>query len=360
MNIDINKPVLVSGANGYIGSWIVKKLLEKGCHVHAAVRDPDNKDRVGHLQEMLYNVPGTLTLFKTDLLKDGSYDSAMQDCELVYHTASPVVFNTQNPQQDLIDPALQGTKNILASVARTPSVKRVVLTSSIAAIYTDGASMQAQGIEKFTEEHWNTGSSLHYNAYAYSKALAEQAAWDIVQAQDKKRWDLVVINPGFVVGPTLSKKVESSLQLVKRLGDGSMKHGTLDMSLNIVSVRDVAKAHVQAGFSPSAKGRHIIVDQTYTLLELAKKLSEHFNHNYPFPKRIVPKSLAVLCAPLLGFSRRTLKNNIGYYVHFDNSYSKEALSLQYTSSLDAIKATFHQMIELGIIESKKRPAFLIQ
>ena len=135
--IDKNKPVLVTGANGYVASWLVKKLLEDGITVHAAVRNPNNERKIAHLKVAAEGTPGEIRFFAADLLKKGSYQEAMEGCELVYHTASPFVTDVKDAQKELIEPAENGTANILETANQVSSVKRVVVTSSCAAIYTD-------------------------------------------------------------------------------------------------------------------------------------------------------------------------------------------------------------------------------
>ena len=136
MNIDRSTPVLVTGGNGYIASWLVRYLLEDGVDVHATVRNPSDDTKVGHLKRLAESSPGTLTLFAADLLDDGAFDEAMAGCELVFHTASPfVISGIKDPQKDLVDPAVHGTRNALESANRVSSVKRVVLTSSVAATF---------------------------------------------------------------------------------------------------------------------------------------------------------------------------------------------------------------------------------
>ena len=128
-NINKAKPVMVTGATGYVAGWIVKRLLEDGLTVHAPVRNPDNIDSLKYLDAISANSKGTIKYFKADLLNDGSYDEAMKGCELVFHTASPFINTVKDPQKDLVDPALIGTKNVLGSVNHTESVLRVVLTT---------------------------------------------------------------------------------------------------------------------------------------------------------------------------------------------------------------------------------------
>ncbi len=350
--LDTNKPVMVSGANGYIASWIVKKLLDKGCTVHATVRDPSDNERVGHLREIAEGSKGTLKFFQANLLEEGSFSQAMQGCEIVFHTASVVMFSSKNPQKDIVDPALFGTKNILHSVDACESVKKVILTSSIAAVYGYSIDMQRQNIEKFREEHWNTSSSLTMGPYSYAKTVAEKAAWQYAEQQKEQRWQLIVMNPGFVVGPTLNKRVESSLMLLKQLGDGSMKLGTMNMMLAIVDVEDIADAHIIAAYKPGVSGRHILTAKSYSLLEMANILRSHFGDQYAFPKKNIPKWMLSLFAPLIGMSRDMVRYSVNFPLEFDNEYSKKDLGLEYRSVQDALIATFQQMIDIGIVQKK--------
>ncbi len=189
--IDKTKPVLVTGATGYVAGWLVKKLLEEGFSVHAAVRDPENKQKLKPLNDIASKSKGKITYFKTDLLDEGSYAESMKDCEVVFHTASPFVTDVKDPQKELIDPAKLGTRNVLEQANKTPSVKRIVLTSSCAAIYGDNADLADTPKGKFTEKDWNTSSSLKHGPYSYSKILAEKEAWNIYEKQNQ--WDLVTL-----------------------------------------------------------------------------------------------------------------------------------------------------------------------
>ena len=165
-NIDKTKPVLVTGATGYIAGWLIKQLVEDGLTVHAAVRNPADEKKLAHLNALVKGTNGKIVYFKSDLLTPGSYAEAMKDCELVFHLASPFILDVKNPQRDLIDPALLGTANVLDAVNKTPSVKRVVLTSSCAAIYTDAIDCLSAKGGILTEETgippppWNINLTL--------------------------------------------------------------------------------------------------------------------------------------------------------------------------------------------------------
>jgi len=209
--IDKSKPVLVTGGSGYVASWIVKMILEQGANVNATVRDPTNIKKVDHLKALTKASAGQLKLFKSDLLAAGSFDEPMQDCELVIHTASPYfITGIKNPEDELIRPAKEGTRNVLESAERNPTVKRVVLTSSVVAIYGDSADIALTPGGIFTEKDWNITSSAEHQPYPYSKTIAEKEAWAITKEQDQ--WDLLTINPGWILGPSVSKRKDYEYQ----------------------------------------------------------------------------------------------------------------------------------------------------
>lgn len=342
--IDRNKPVMVTGATGYLAGWIVKRLLDEGLTVHAPVRSPEKKEKVKHLEDLATNSKGEIKFFKADLLTEGSYDEAMQGCELVFHTASPFFLNVKDPQKDLVDPALKGTRNVLNSVNKTESVKRVVLTSSCAAIYGDNIDIQSAPNKTLTEEVWNTTSNIDHQAYSYSKTLAEKEAWKMVEGQD--RWDLVVMNPCFILGPAVNPHHNGeSINFIKQMGDGTMKFGAPPYHMGMVDVRDVAEAHFQGGFTPSANGRNILKSQEASILDLANMLRPNFGDKYPLPKGELPKFMVWLMAPMVGMKRKEVKLTLGHPWKADSSKSMKELGIKYRPLNDTINEFFGQMAE---------------
>ncbi len=354
VQIDKSKPVLVTGATGYVAGWLVKKLLDEGLTVHAAVRDPKNNSKLVHLNKLAHHAKGTIKYFKTDLLSEGSYAEAMQGCELVFHTASPFTSNFKDPQKDLIDPAVKGTSNVLIQANQTSSVKRVVLTSSVAAIYTDAIECTAAPNGMLTEDMWNTTASIDYQPYSYSKTLAEKKAWEINKAQ--KQWDLITINPSLVLGPALNAGAvtSESYAILKQLGDGSMKSGAPRLGIGLVDVRDVAEAHFQAGFNANATGRYITSAHDTNILEMALTLAPKYGAQYPIPKKDLPKWLLVLVGPMVNkaFSRKFIKNNVNVDWKANNSKIKRDLGIKFRPLKETMEDSFQVLIDEKLIKTK--------
>ncbi len=352
--IDKSKPVLVTGANGYVASWLVKKLVEDGITVHAAVRSPEDENKVGHLTELEKNASGKIVFFKADLLTMGSYKEAMQGCELVYHTASPFFTDVKDPVSELIEPAKNGTQNVLETAKEVKSVRRVVLTSSCAAIYTDAIDTVNAPGGKITEQMWNTTASIEYQPYSYSKTLAEKEAWRIAESQNQ--WDLVTINPSFVMGPALNAHAPSqSLGAVKMLGSGELKMGAPKLGVGVVDVRDVAEAHLKAGFVPEAKGRYITSGHNTNFYEMAKVLQPKYGDKFPLPTRPLPKWLVLVFGPLLDktMTRQYVKKNVNIPWNADNSKIKRELGIQFRPMKTTMEEAFQVLIDEGIIKSSK-------
>lgn len=346
-SIDPHAPVLVTGGSGYVASWIVRYLLEDGRTVRATVRDPEKPSGLEHLHALAAEHPGRLTLHRADLLDEGSYAEAMDGCELVIHTASPfLIGKIRDANEQLVRPALEGTRNVLNSVNATPSVTRVVLTSSVVAVHGDNIDMR--GKPCFTEADWNTTSTADHQPYPYSKTVAEKEAWAIQQAQD--RWDLVTIHPGLVLGPALTKvSISGSMTTMKMFTDYSLASGAPHLEMGVVDVRDVARAHIAAGFTPEAHGRYLTNAETMSLLGIGRVLRRHFGYRPTFPLIEVPKFAVKVMAPLVGQSRRFIELNVGYPVRFDSSRTVADLGITFRPAEESVVEHFQQMIDDGLV-----------
>ena len=341
-HLDRSQPVLVTGATGYVAGQLIRRLLQEGLTVHAAVRDPGNTERLAALKALEDSMSGKLRVFASDLLEQGSYAEAMAGCRVVFHTASPFVVSVEDPERDLVRPAVEGTRNVLQEANRQSSVERVVLTSSCAAIYSDNADALDTPRGCFDESVWNTTASLTHQAYSHSKTLAEQAAWQI--AEQQSRWRLVVINPSLVLGPAISDDTHGeSFSLMTQLCDGTLRIGAPDYGMGVVDVRDVAEAHLAAGFLPTATGRHLVAGHSSSFIALGRLLSHHAGPQYAIPTRQLPRWLVWLAGPLANraVTRKIVSRNVGHAFVFDNTRSREQLGLIYRP----LETTLHDMFD---------------
>ncbi|GMH00032.1 hypothetical protein Nepgr_001871 [Nepenthes gracilis] len=262
------KVVCVTGASGYIASWLVKLLLRGGYTVKASVRDPNDPKRTEHLFA-LDGAKERLHLYKANLLEEGSFDSAIDGCEGVFHTASPFYHDVKDPQTELLDPAVKGTLNVLGSCAKVPSVKRVVLTSSMAAVSYNGKPRTPDVV---VDESWFSDPELCKDLkswYVLSKTLAEEAAWKFAK---EKGIDMVTINPAMVIGPLLQPTLNTSAAAILNLISGAKTYPNL--TFGWVHVKDVANAHIQAFEIPSANGRYCLVETVLHYSGMVKILHE--------------------------------------------------------------------------------------
>lgn len=352
LKVDTSKPALVTGATGYVAGVLIKELLEHGVTVHAAVRDPSKTGRLQHLIDLAAKSKGSIKFFRGDLLDEGSYAEGMKGCSVVFHTASPFAVSVADPQKDLVDPAVKGTRNVLNEATKSGTVKRVVVTSSCAAIYTDASDTCKAPNDIFTEEVWNMTASLDYQPYSFSKTMAEHAAWEVAGGQTQ--WSMATINPSFVMGPgTKYHGTSESFGMIKSLGDGQMASGAPNISFGVVDVRDVAHAHVVAGYNHNVKGRHVLSGHDSGILEMAQCLKAKY-FDYPLPPRKFPKMFFWLLAPYLGvgMTRRFVWNNVDVPIRFDNSKSKKELGIKYKSLSDTMNDMFQQLVEEGVVQKK--------
>ncbi|KAF5773226.1 putative cinnamyl-alcohol dehydrogenase [Helianthus annuus] len=259
------KVVCVTGASGYIASWMVKLLLHRGYTVKATVRDLNDPKKTNHLLA-LDGAKERLHLFQADLLKDGSFDDVVNGCDGVFHTASPFFIHTDNPQEDLIDPAVKGTLNVLSSCSKVKSIKRVVLTSSVAAVLYNGSPLTPEVV---VDESWFSDQGFCKETklwYPLSKTLAEEAAWKYVK---EKAIDMVTINPAMVIGPLLQPTLNTSARAIFNLINASTYS---NITVGCVHVKDVANAHILAFETPSASGRYCMAESVVHFSELVEIL----------------------------------------------------------------------------------------
>lgn len=264
------KTVCVTGASGYIASWIVKLLLQRGYNVNATVRSLNDPTKTEHLLA-LDGAEKRLHLFEANLLDEGSFDAAIHGCDGVFHTATPLIFFSSNPEAEVIDPAVKGTLNVFASCAKAPSVKRVIFTSSTAAVVHTGIPLTNETV---VDETWfstpENCKGAKGECYCISKTLAEDAAWKFAK---ENGIDMVSVNPAAVIGPMLQPTMNvTTFYYVYNLINGSETYP--NATFGWIHVKDVAEAHIRAFEIPSANGRYILSETVANFSELVKILHE--------------------------------------------------------------------------------------
>ncbi|MEV7420227.1 NAD-dependent epimerase/dehydratase family protein [Streptomyces sp. NPDC089919] len=324
-------PVLVTGGSGFVGSRLVDELLERGYHVRATVRSLADAAKVGPLTEMAGRHPGRLELFEADLLAAGSFDEAMAGCRVVFHVASPFLMPEQikDGRRDVVEPAVAGTRNVLAAIEATPSVERLVFTSTVGAIFGDYADVLEMTDRTLTERYVNTTSTPADNPYHYAKTLAEQTAWETARAQD--RWRMVSVNPGLVLGPSLTPASESgSLFLVDELFKGYFCYGAPDFAFTFVDVRDVAAAHIAAAERPEAHGRYILArPEMVSFRQMARALLAVRPRDPRLPRWGLPHWPVRLLGPAFGLTQDYIRKHLGIRFAVDNRRSTDELGIVY-------------------------------
>jgi nucleoside-diphosphate-sugar epimerase len=257
--------VLVTGATGFVAGYCVEELLAHGYAVRGTVRDPA---RAAHLRAL----GGDLELVAADLDDDAGWADAVAGCTYVLHVASPFPDGAPDHEDDLIRPAVQGTLRVLRACAADRTVRRVVLTSSIAAIVA-GHDKRDRTVR--TEDDWSVVEKSP--AYQKSKTLAERAAWDYVRTHGD--FELVALNPGMVLGPLQRASAGTSVQPIRQLLARKVP-ASPRVGFATVDVRDLAVAHRLALESPEAAGRrYILAGEHVWLRDMAAVLAEEFPSN---------------------------------------------------------------------------------
>jgi nucleoside-diphosphate-sugar epimerase len=323
-----NSKVLVTGANGFLAVWVVKALLERGYTVLGTVRSPSKGTHLKKIFEA-FGDKFQLVVVK-DITAEGAFDDLVEGVDAIAHTASPFHFAAEDPQE-ILHPAINGTLSVLKSALKNgPGVKRIVITSSCAAVLSDFPEPKV-----FTELDWNEQAiddikkngkdATNSNKYMASKTLAERAAWNFVTDNKAQiSWDLTTLQPPYIFGPILQEiskpeDLNTSSKMFWETTLPTANHSTEYLTEprgGWIDVRDIALAHVLALEKESAGGERFIISAgswTYQdFLDVSNALS-------PQPlKRDLPKGI-------VGSGK-----NVTHKLLYDTSKMKRVLGLEPT------------------------------
>ncbi|MGA8035358.1 MAG: aldehyde reductase [Candidatus Acidiferrales bacterium] len=338
--------VLVTGGSGFIGSHAIIKLLEAGHTVRTTVR---NLNRESELRAMLkvggVDAGDKLTFFAADLEKDAGWAEAVRGCEFVLHVASPLPASFPKHEDELIVPAREGTLRVLRA-ARDAGVKRVVLTSSFAAIGYGRLEQTAP----FTEKDWTDPNAKDVAPYPKSKTLAERAAWDFM-AKEGGALELTTVNPVAVFGPVLAPDYSASIQIIQRLMDGALP-GAPQLYFGVVDVRDVADLHVIAMTHPAAKGERFlaVAGEFMSMRQIALVLKARMGAAAKKVPTLQVPNFVVRLAALRDPTIKSILPELGKKKTATNEKARRLLTWSPRSNEVAIVATAESLIRLGLLK----------
>jgi dihydroflavonol-4-reductase len=320
------KKVLVTGITGYIGQHVAAELLRQKYEVVGTVR---SLAKAENTKAALASLPGAsnVTYVQADVLSDSGWAEAMSECDLVIHLASPFLLAEPKDENVMITPAVEGTKRVIKAAIKA-GIKRVVLTSSVVSM-TSGRPSGTYGPDSWSDINQNIG------AYAKSKTLAERAAWETIKGSAT---ELVAINPGFVLGPSLGNAGDGTSEaMIANLIGGKMP-AIPDVAMGMVDVRDIARLHVEALEAPHVAGKRFIaasakpIAMSY-LAEVLKKAGYS-----KVPSRKAP-NFAIKLMALFDREAKGMVPNLGVKIAYDNHETIELLRWKPTP----LEITFTEM-----------------
>jgi dihydroflavonol-4-reductase len=325
------------------------QLLAAGHETRATVRDLKRESDVRAMlrQGGAGEVGERLKLFRADLSADAGWAEAAAGCDYLLHVASPFPSTVPKDENELIAPARDGALRMLKA-ARDAGVKRVVLTSSFAAI---GYGAPKDRTAVFTEEDWTKLNDPTVQAYPKSKTIAERAAWDFI-AREGGGLELAVVNPVLVLGPVLGPDVSSSIVLVKRLLNGAMP-GCPDLWFGVVDVRDVADLHLKAMTAPAARGERFLATggDFVSVRKIAEMLKEGLG---PAARKVPTRQLPDWLMRVVGMFDAEVGGilpELGKHKNASNEKARRLLGWAPRSPKEAVVATAQSLLKLGLLKT---------
>jgi nucleoside-diphosphate-sugar epimerase len=338
--------VLVTGGSGFIANHVILQLLAAGHEVRTTVRRAEREHDVrAALRAGGAGEPGDRLSFRlANLESDEGWPAAAAGCAYVMHVASPFPAGVPRREQDLIVPAREGTRRVLRA-ARDAGVRRVVLTSSFAAV---GYGHKPQPLP-FDETSWTDLDGADVQPYVRSKTLAERAAWEFID-REGGTLELAVVNPVAVFGPALGRRLSTSVAIVRSLMDGSIP-AIPRLSFGVVDVRDVADLHLRAMTDPAAGGeRFLAVAGDFMSLDaVAEVLRRHLGAAARKVPRWPLPDVLVRIAALVHPGARSAVSLLGVERNATSAKASRMLGWRPRSNEEAIVATAESLIRLGLL-----------
>ena len=332
--------VLVTGATGYIGLHCIHQLLNQGYAVNGSVRSPERKDEIFQALQNHNTSTENLNIFTFDLNDDDGWDEGMEGCDYLLHVASPIAL--ENHDEDFfVKPAVAGVNRAM-KFAKKHNLKKVVLTSSVAAIYE---TMESKSY--YDENDWSDPENPAISHYSKSKTLAERAAWEFVENENHP-FELAVINPALVIGPSLSGDLGESNKAIEMVATGKMPVA-VPLQFGYVDVRDVAAAHILAMQNPSSNGeRFALAEKDLWYGDVAKVLRD--NGFDKAPTLAVP----VWLAKILAIFSKELKLAVPYLGRLrsvkNSTKAKDILGWNPRPAEESIVQIAQQIQDMGLIK----------
>lgn len=334
--------VLVTGISGFIGKHCALELLSHGYRVRGTIRDAGKEDAVRSALEGHCDTKN-LEFAQADLLADGGWPEATVDVDHVLHVASPFPLRQPKDPEELVRPAREGALRVLAAAAKQKSVRTVVQTSSVAAVYGGHTDRS----RPFTEADWTYTDRSNVNPYALSKTLAERAGREFVE-QEKPDFRYLSINPGLVFGPLLDRDYGSSAEVVRMLLKGAYP-GLPRLQFGIIDVRDVAKAHRLALERGEPGGRYIASAGSLWMIEIAAILRRELGADAKkVPLRQLPDAL-VRFVGLFDSSIRATLQDLGLPSTYDTDRIRKVLGMEFRSAEEAVVAMGRSLVAAKLV-----------
>ncbi len=336
---------LITGVSGYLASWIAKHLIDAGFRVRGTVRSLADADKVAAMRALL---PG-VELAEADLRSADGWKEAVAGSQWVFHVASPQAVPSET---DRTGGAVQGTEHLMRAALAEPSVRKIVVTSSEAAI------AYGLGKQHFTEDDWtDLDGPAGRNDYFRAKTMAERLAWTLAGDRDinPRGVPLAVVNPGFIIGPTLVPWGRYSMETLRALADGTTPM-LLDMVTHIVDVRDCARMHIAVMDDPSTDGhRHFSFAMTARMIEMSRIIRDSYAGIGLRPTTCVAPNVLVCALRFVREDAGSIYDKLGHANVYETKWP-DVYRYRHTDLAASIRASIDRMLELGWLKARRRAA----